>query len=661
MEIKQPADLPQRSPGLQTRDLLSLLRAAGTIEAEVLELLPHQLLLKTSLGQILTSNRLPFEAGDRILLRLDRNGEQPVLKASQAPVRPRVLASHRHPELGRLLELRQPRLASVVRASSGRLEIRIGEQNLTLPGQASLVRGQLLSLRLNKNRAVIEIQPLDKKPIYKAILKQLLPQQSIEKPVALVKLLGRVAGAGGKTAAPSAESGARSLPHRPKPRPVSAQVGARPGAPGETLAPPVAAPIIRGQPLPSSSARIDSSPRQPDPSGTRATAEPVSTKTLPAAAARPRALPIGANPNHRTSTVPEPGQRGKAAAGISRSSPAGRSPAIHERATPAAKIEPRAAPAPRTTESYSAPLPTPAQTAAPARAGPGQIPAANGSGVNTGQPGPWKNPPGAPSLQATALPPFIPAGAPAETPVPWQFASLLRVIPKFAEFDAARVKQWFLFSGLFRSKPAQGETTANLDPFKILRQLAEQYVPAREFPAAKARHSGHALAASQVPAQDNPLWLIRDGARLLEQLIAHNHLQRASIGLQQEAQHPLSLSFALPIIDAQQVRPLHIELAQRNRAQRADQQTWDIRLSFDFTRLGPMTCHLVLAGFSVAASFYCTRESTRDQVERALPELRRQLAGAGFEPGELHSFPGGAATPKTGFEPPPEALLDIEV
>lgn len=95
--------------------------------------------------------------------------------------------------------------------------------------------------------------------------------------------------------------------------------------------------------------------------------------------------------------------------------------------------------------------------------------------------------------------------------------------------------------------------------------------------------------------------------------------------MQQETQQPPSLSLALPFLDQQEVKPLHVEAEQSDQPQEDKEQSWDIRLSFELAGLGPVACHLFLQGVTVAASFYCENSRTRVQVEQALPELKQQL------------------------------------
>ena len=132
--------------------------------------------------------------------------------------------------------------------------------------------------------------------------------------------------------------------------------------------------------------------------------------------------------------------------------------------------------------------------------------------------------------------------------------------------------------------------------------------------------------------------------------------------MQQEAHQPLSLSFALPFQEGKEFKSLYIELNQHDYVQPDQAQGWDIRISFDFAGLGEISCHVSLAGDRVGASFYCAHEDTRARVEQDLPKLRLQLARAGFETSELHSYTMAPDVPSQNTIPRPQnSLIDIEV
>ena len=126
MDIKSLSDsLTSRPPVLQNGDLLAQLKAAGTIEAEVIKVLQDKLLLSSRLGDILTSNSLNYKVGDQLNLRLGGSEQNPVLKASPKQTGPMTLTSDQNLRLSRALPSDQPVLAVVTRIVAQRIEIRL--------------------------------------------------------------------------------------------------------------------------------------------------------------------------------------------------------------------------------------------------------------------------------------------------------------------------------------------------------------------------------------------------------------------------------------------------------------------------------------------------------------------------------------------------------
>jgi len=262
------------------------------------------------------------------------------------------------------------------------------------------------------------------------------------------------------------------------------------------------------------------------------------------------------------------------------------------------------------------------------------------------------------------LNPNQPPPQPSATPTLLQI--LLQMVPKTSAIDANRIKQWFEFSSLIRSADAKPGSATPADSFKALKQLLGKDAFSRELdltlqPGTKSSAADEAAPAKTIP-REILLAQVRDGIKLVEQALSQNLLQRASLGMQQETQQLPSLSLALPFLDQQEIKPLHVEAEQRDQPQEDKEQSWDIRLSFELAELGPVACHLFLQGATVAASFYCENARTRVQVEQALPELNQQLSVAGFNAGELHSFlgkPGQSRLAATTSYA--ESLIDIEV
>jgi flagellar hook-length control protein FliK len=242
---------------------------------------------------------------------------------------------------------------------------------------------------------------------------------------------------------------------------------------------------------------------------------------------------------------------------------------------------------------------------------------------------------------------------------------LLQLVARLPEIDAAQVKRWFELSRLIKQSKSENTASAAPDVFRVLKQFAERESLNRELSQVLQQTTRNKAdgdtSATRAPVQDAQLWQMREVMKLADQSLSHNLLQRATLGLQQETQQPFSVSLALPFLENQAVKPIHIDLAERKQTQSEDDKSWDIRLSFELAGLGPIACHLVLEGRAIGASFYSEHELTRDRIEAELPLLRQQLSSAGFTPGEFHSFPGAPASLQPSSAPEfSESLVDIE-
>jgi len=647
MDIKILSELLTGKPAVsQTGDLLAQLKAAGTIEAEVIKVLQGKLLLSSRFGEILTTNTLNYKPGDQINLRLSGDAQNPVLKASPKIPGPVILDSGQNPRLSRALPPGQSVLAVVSRITAQRIEIRLADQILTLPRQSGVVRNQLLSLQRNDAGRSIEITPLDRKLIYKGLLKQLVPDQPKSNSTSLVRLLNLVnkaVDAAQSNAAVAVDSSRQlpagvianklrlqaSQPATMQPKNWSAPLADKPrvisnGATQASLAVARTAGLssretsTRNQVTPTTNNRLlGKLLRQVNKADTRPDApakleQPAATRSGSAVQATAN------NPSNSAQKLPLSGIE-KIASGAANSNPLASTGV--DRANPGSPKQP--------------------QPTLPGH----QIYPAHGNAAR--------------ELNSTQTPPQASA-----TPTLLQI--LLQMVPKIPDFDAAQIKRWFEFSSLIRSAEAKSSSATPADALKTLKQLVGKEAFSRELdltlqPGTKSPTPDDAPPAKTMP-QELLLALLRDGMKLVEQALSQNLLQRASLGLQQETQQSPSLSFALPFLDQQEVKPLHIELEQRDQPQEEKEKSWDIRLSFELADLGPVACHIFLQGVAVAASFYCEKSPTRILVEQALPELKQQLSVAGFSAGELHSFPGKPGQPQTSTTTSyAESLIDIEV
>jgi hypothetical protein len=647
MDIKILSEFLTGKPAVsQTGDLLAQLKTAGTIEAEVIKVLQGKLLLSSRFGEILTTNTLNYKPGDQINLRLSGDAQNPVLKASPRIPGPVILDSGQNPRLSRALPPGLSVLAVVSGVTAQRIEIRLAGQILTLPRQPGVARNQLLSLQRNDARRSIEITPLDRKLIYKGLLKQLVPDQPKSNSTSLVRLLNLVnkaVDAAQSNAAPATDY-ARQPPAIAVTNKLELQASQSATTPAKNLAAPLAD-------KPPGASKAD-------------TQTPLTVARAAGLSSRETAT--------RNEVTPPTNNRllGKLLRQVNKAD---------TRPGTTAKLDQPAAPrsesAAQTTTNNASnsvqKLPLPGIGKIVSGAVGGNQPAS--ASVGQAIPDPSKQPQSrlpnhqiypvhsnaAREMNSTQPPPQ------ASLP-PTLLQILLQMVPKIPDIDAARIKRWFEFSSLIRSAEAKPGSATPTDSLKTLKHLLGKEAFGRELdltlqPRTKSPAADDAPPAKTMP-QEILLAQVRDGIKLVEQALSQNLLQRASLGMQQETQQPPSLSFALPFLDQQEVKPLHIELEQRDQPQDDKENSWDIRLSFELADLGPVACHLFLQGATVAASFYCEKSQTRIRVEQALPELKQQLSVAGFSAGELHSFPGKPGRSQTSTTTSyAESLIDIEV
>lgn len=661
MDLKIPSQLPGLKPApAPIGDLLNQLRAAGTVEAEVIKLLKdNQLLLSSRLGQILTSNALKYRVGDRVNLRLDESSGQAVLKASPPLDKPLKLDSREYPQLTRVLPRERPLLALVVGNSNGKTEIRLAEQIVRLPRELTLPKNQLLSLQRRDQGRSIEIRQLPNKTIYKALLQQLLPRQAQAREPALIRLIEFARSTSEKPQAANAQPA--TTPQRQVP----------PGADQSRVA------------IPSESRQIAANSMTAKPAPGPQSAVVAATPAVPA-----RAIPGVIEPT-RSPTVPKEGSITAARSAVPGGKAAKTMPPASRTATRANPVvaggnaNPAGGTA-RTSQPVTAPAVLPrsdsAVNTAPGQGRPGAGPAGESPKVDIGNTSkstsghkaqaaapatPAKATAAMPANASVAIPPTPGLNFIATSPLP-SLQPLLQLVSTLAGIDAPQIKKWFEFARLVRGASNSTASAPAGDIFRLLQPLEKGDSLARDLAQANLQKpfagKDAEAAAPKANAQEPQLAQLREFSRLAEQSLSQNLLQRASIGLQQETQQPLNLSLALPFFDQQQqLKPVYIDLEQRKQGEAEADRSWEIRLSFELGGLGCISCHLLLEGQAVAASFYSENESTRASIEAELPQLRRQLINAGFDPGEFHSFPGKPSQARQpGAADFSEALIDLE-
>ncbi len=158
----------------QLNDLISLLKRMDSLPARVITNAQGQMLLATQLGNIQPESRLPLEPGQQVLIRLNPSTGQPTVTPAPAENGTVRLPIEENRQIAQLLTQQKPVLAKVVNQSQASTQIRLNGEQLALPQIPGLKSGQLLSVKLNSAANQIEVQPLERKPLLKALLSQLI-------------------------------------------------------------------------------------------------------------------------------------------------------------------------------------------------------------------------------------------------------------------------------------------------------------------------------------------------------------------------------------------------------------------------------------------------------------------------------------------------------
>lgn len=514
----------------QLNDLLAVLKRLDSLPARVVSNAQGQLLLSTRLGNIQPQNPLPLQPGQQVLLRIDPATGQPSVSPVKSDAISQRLAVSSNRELAQLLVNQKPALAKVVNQSQASTQIRLNGVQLAMPKLAGLNQNQLLSLRLSDSGDQIELQALDRKPLLKALLSQLIarspgPAASPTPLLELFRLLGPQSVAR-STGLPGDSASARTTTARSDTGlPASPGISVRSSAPGPSLVQSIL------QLLPQLSS--------PQANVLRQWIAPYAQQQLT---------------NESSSTQ-------------------GLNPL---------KLLQQVANGDLTVSRLQQILSS-AQVSRPQNPSAQQI-----------QPGPQD------------------AGASAD-----------------------------------RTPAAGGDLSRLPDTVARQSQLSQQA-------QSQVRESQLNLEMLQLQS--------REAARLVEQIGNQAQTQRTSVSLQNEIQQPIAFALSLPVMEGKQISQLNIKVEQRNKAKDAAKQGWDVRLSFEFGAMGMVSCHIFLLGDQVSSSFYCERDETRQQFDSSLPSFRQQLIRAGFEPGDINSYP---APPRSSVPTDPiwvsESILDIEV
>lgn len=162
---------------------------------------------------------------------------------------------------------------------------------------------------------------------------------------------------------------------------------------------------------------------------------------------------------------------------------------------------------------------------------------------------------------------------------------------------------------------------------------------------------------------DEPLLTqFRDAIKSTEQSINQQLFQQTSLRFQQELQQPIAFNLTIPYTEQQTVKSLQLKIRQRKSEADAENQAWEIRLSFDFGLMGLISTHILLDGDTLSTSFWAIEEATKSKINNALPDFKHQLVKSGFNLGNFACYLGQPLQENDDlFSPLPNSLLDIKV
>ena len=154
----------------------------------------------------------------------------------------------------------------------------------------------------------------------------------------------------------------------------------------------------------------------------------------------------------------------------------------------------------------------------------------------------------------------------------------------------------------------------------------------------------------------------RDAIRSTEQSLNQQLFQQTSLRFQQELQQPIAFNLNIPYIEQQTVKSMQLKIRQKSKGASAENQAWEIRLSFKFGLLGLISSHILLEGDTLSTSFWAIEETTKNKINDALPDFKQQLVKSGFNLGHFFCYLGQPLQESDyAFSPIPESLLDIKV
>jgi hypothetical protein len=246
---------------------------------------------------------------------------------------------------------------------------------------------------------------------------------------------------------------------------------------------------------------------------------------------------------------------------------------------------------------------------------------------------------------------------------------LIRSLPKVTSFSPRAIQKAVELAthSTLGAKPEKALPNSN--PLSVLRQLpqTEQGLNQLIQSLLKANQEQTETGVQQLKKaafnKDEPLLAqFRDAIKSTEQSLNQQLFQQTSLRFQQELQQPIAFNLNIPYMEQQTVKSLQLKIRQKSKEASAQNQAWEIRLSFEFGLLGMISTHILLDGETLSTSFWAVEEVTKNKINDALPDFKHQLVKSGFNLGNFFCYLGESPQESDNeFSPVPDSLLDIKV
>lgn len=246
---------------------------------------------------------------------------------------------------------------------------------------------------------------------------------------------------------------------------------------------------------------------------------------------------------------------------------------------------------------------------------------------------------------------------------------LIRSLPTAASLSQQTIKKWVGHSSNIALGAKLEKDSSTPNPLSVLRQLpkTEQSLNQLIQSLLKANLEQVDTEVQQLKKttlnNDEPLLMqFRDAIKSSEQSLNQQLFQQTSLRFQQELQQPIAFNLNIPYVEQQTVKSLQLKIRQKSKEADAENQAWEIKLSFEFGLLGLISTHILLDGNTLSTSFWAVEDDTKNKIDEALPDFKHQLVKSGFNLGNFFCYSGQPIEESdNAFSPIPDSLLDIKV